>query len=95
MNREDTLERIQLQILWDRLLAVVEEQAGVEVIVQVDQQAGAALSHAQKLSPAGLLPVLFGAALSPPLLVDDGAGREAQGHRSYVGVPAFWPARTK
>ena len=27
MNREDTLERIQLQILWDRLLAVVEEQA--------------------------------------------------------------------
>ena len=27
MNRDDTLERIQLQILWDRLLAVVEEQA--------------------------------------------------------------------
>lgn len=27
MNRENTLERIQLQILWDRLLAVVEEQA--------------------------------------------------------------------
>ena len=24
MNREDTLEHIQLQILWDRLLAVVE-----------------------------------------------------------------------
>ena len=27
MNRNETLERIQLQILWDRLLAVVEEQA--------------------------------------------------------------------
>ena len=27
MRRDDTLERIQLQILWDRLLAVVEEQA--------------------------------------------------------------------
>jgi len=27
MNRDDTLERIQLQILWNRLLAVVEEQA--------------------------------------------------------------------
>ena len=27
MKRDDTLERIQLQILWDRLLAVVEEQA--------------------------------------------------------------------
>ncbi|MEJ2385724.1 MAG: hydantoinase B/oxoprolinase family protein [Xanthomonadales bacterium] len=27
MNRGDTLERIHLQILWDRLLAVVEEQA--------------------------------------------------------------------
>ena len=27
MSRDDTLERIQLQILWNRLLAVVEEQA--------------------------------------------------------------------
>ena len=75
---------------------MVQEQARVQVVVQVDQQSRLPLGDADELPPAGLLLVLLAAALAAPLFVGDRRGghlqrlRQGRPHLFHAALRRGW-----
>jgi hypothetical protein len=76
-------------------LAVIEEQAGVQVVVQIDQEAVPALPHLQELAALRQLLVLAGIPLPPPHLEHHVLRPDAQhlgdGRDGVVQEPLWGP----